>query len=187
METSARIALALALIALVAACRKPADVPRADGSAAPQEARTRPQRIPIYDEEGVRLPQEALPLGTPVPVGLSESSSGKGWIRYSGAVRPDEIIAFYGKYLTLPEGTAPHEVGNSTRFRDARPRQPGNPGRPVEVRVISEQRGTRTGLMIFDLTTIKKAEEKNWEEVPVVDPRKWKPSEPGEKVPSELL
>jgi len=150
-----------------------------------QKVRTPPP--PIYDDEGIRLPQDALPFGTPVPVGLTESSTGRSWVRYSGAVKPSEIVDFYRKYLTLPEGSAPHEVGSSTRFLDARPKQPGNPGRPVEVRVVSEQRGTRTGVVIFDLSTINKDKETDWEKEPIVDPREWKPSKPGEKVPSDLL
>jgi hypothetical protein len=174
--------LALCLVA----CRKP-DVQRTDAVSTTEARKTRPAPPPVYDDEGIRLPQEDLPLGTPVPVGLSSEHEGTGWVRYSGPVHPDEVIAFYRKYLTLPDGMAPHEVGTSTRFLDARPKQPGNPGRPVEVRILRELKAKWSAVLIFDLSAINKAREKDWDAIPLVDPREWKPSKPGEKVPSELL
>jgi hypothetical protein len=55
------------------------------------------------------------------------------------------------------------------------------------VRIVSESRGTRSGVVIFDMSAIDKAKETDWDKVPLVDPRDWKPSKPGEKVPSDLL
>ncbi|MBW2260439.1 MAG: hypothetical protein JRG91_00580 [Deltaproteobacteria bacterium] len=189
MNPHARTLACITLAALLTtpSCKKPEPRQQAGTHAPSQTKKVRPPKTPIYDSEGIRLPQEALPFGTPIPVGLTESATGRTWARYSGPIKPDEIIDFYRKYLTLPEGTAPHEVGSSTRFIDARPKQPGNPGRPVEVRVVSEQRGTRSGVVIFDMSAINKAKETDWEKVPLVDPREWKPSKPGEKVPSDLL
>jgi hypothetical protein len=184
------IRLVVVLLApALAACSSCGKGARTPAPAAPETAAPAPAstRSTVYDDEGIRLPREELAFGTPVPVGLERSTSGKGWIRFSGPVRPREVIDFYRRYLTLPEGTAPHEVGNATQFRDARPRQPGNPGRPVEVRVISEGRGMRTGLLILDIVQLEKAGDKAWEKEPIVDPRKWQPSSPGEKVPSDLL
>jgi hypothetical protein len=185
---SPRITLFVAAVAFAGceSCGRPSPAPAPEATA-PEPVDRRPESEKIRDADGIRLPQEQLAFGTPVPVGLEQTTSGRGWIRYTGPVRPSEVIDFYRKYLTLPEGTAPHEVGDSTRFRDARPTQPGNPGRPVEVRVIDEQKGRRTGLLILDIVALDKNDGKDWESIPLADPRKWKPKEPGEKVPSELL
>lgn len=186
-ESKPALILAVTLVLAPSGCRGKPEPARTDTVTAVQKAGKKLVKIPIYDAQGVRLPQEALPFGTPVPVGLEQEHEGKGWVRWSGSVEPEEVIAFYEKYLTIAEGTAPHEVGNSTRFLQARPRQPGNPGRPVEVRVIDELEARWSAVLIFDLSTINKARETNWDEVPITDPRKWKPSKPGEKVPSDLL
>jgi hypothetical protein len=162
------IRLVVVLLApALAACSSCGKGARTPAPAAPETAAPAPAstRSTVYDDEGIRLPREELAFGTPVPVGLERSTSGKGWIRFSGPVRPREVIDFYRRYLTLPEGTAPHEVGNATQFRDAR----------------------RTGLLILDIVQLEKAGDKAWEKEPIVDPRKWQPSSPGEKVPSDLL
>ncbi len=186
--TRSHIWLLLAVLSTsCSSCKQPDARQQAGTQATSPAKKIRTAPPTVYDDEGIRLPQDALPFGTPIPVGLTESSTGRSWVRFSGPVKPDEVIDFYRKYLTLPEGTAPHIVGTSTNFQDARPKQPGNPGRPVEVRVVSEQRGTRTGLVIFDMSAIEKAKETDWEKVPLVDPREWKPSKPGEKVPPDLL
>jgi len=179
------IAIAAILVALVPGCRKPSVSDRSAAGASRAKP-PRPAKVVVYDAEGVRLPQEDLPLGTPVPVGLSKVTSGRAWVRYSGAIKPAEVVAFYTKYLTLPEGTAPHEVGSSVRFLDARPKQPGNPGRPVEVRVVSELGDTRTGLLIIDAASLAEKAPPG-AAPPLDDPADWKPSFPGEKLPSDLL
>jgi hypothetical protein len=184
---SALVFILVLLLAHCSSCGKPDPRQQAGTYTQTQTKKLRTPPPPVYDDEGIRLPQDALPFGTPVPVGLSESTTGRSWVRYSGAVKPSEVVEFYRKYLTLPEGSAPHVVGSSTRFLDARPRQPGNPGRAVEVRVVSEQRGTRTGLVIFDLSVINKDKETDGDKGLPVDPRDWKPSKPGEKLPDELL
>ena len=174
-----------AILALATGCRPPPQerTPVGSGEQA-DEPEPRPSPPPIYDAQGVRLPQDALSLGTPVPVGLEERSSGTGWVRWEGPVDPDEVTTFYDTYLTLPPLKAPHQVGRSIRYLDARPRQPGNPGRPVEVHVIPEQGGTRCAVTIWDVTVLE--QEQDEEEEPI-DLRDWKPSYPGEKIPSELL
>ncbi len=148
---------------------------------------TTPAIVRKYDDQGIRLPAEALPLGTPVPIGIAQVSTGAGWVRLSGTVKPDEVIDFYRKYLTLPDGTAPHEVGRSTLFRNAHPKQPGNTGRVVEVRVIPEQRGSRTAVLILDQDYADRATQEELEGIKNITPEDWKPSSIGEIPPEELL
>jgi hypothetical protein len=178
-------------LAAVLACAPPAcrDEPqRTELSVAPAEpTRPAPRVVPKYDDEGIRLPADELPMGTPVPLGMSEVATGAGWVRFSGQVEPEEVVEFYRKYLTLPEGTAPHEKGRSILFRQARPRQPGNPGRRVEVRVIPEQAGWRTAVLILDRDLAERRDDRDLSGVKHLTPEQWEPSEPGEVPPDELL
>lgn len=175
------------LVFCAASCGKP---PSQRQSSAPEEtaeAPPPPKPIVKYDEEGIRMPDEALPMGTPIPLGFDQVTEGKGWVRCAGYLDAEQVIRFYRKYLTLPEGTAPHEVGRSTLFREASPKQPGNPGRKVQVRVIPEQGGTRTAVLILDQDYVERMDEEELSGTRLMDPEDWKPSRPGDVPPEDLL
>jgi hypothetical protein len=160
-----------------AAVDGPADAAAAD--------RTGP---PVYkDERGILLPSSELPLGTALPVEMKKVASGRNWSRYEGKWTVKEVLAFYKVYLTLPEGAAMEEKGRAIIFRNARPVLPGNPGRLVEVRVVDERHMKKVAVEIYDLDFKEKQKKTDWSAVPPVDPRKWKPSKPGELPPDEFM
>jgi hypothetical protein len=137
------------------------------------------------DEAGRLLPADDLAFGTPVPRKMKKVVSGKTWCRYEGTWKVEEVLEFYQRYLTLPEYSSMEEKGRSFLFKDAKPREPGNTGRLVEVRVIDEKTRGVTAVMIFDRSQDKIR--KDWDAVPPYDPKTWKPSKPGEPPPDELM
>jgi|GEM_PF-3242687 len=138
-------------------------------------------------EDGILIPDSKFPHGIPVPRGLEIVSTGRTWTRLEGRLKVQDILNFYRKYLTLTYGVAVEEKGRGYVFKNARPLPPGNTGALVEVRIIEEKNRGRVAVEIYDVSFRDMEKGKDWTKVPVVDPRQWKPSKPGELPPDEFM
>jgi hypothetical protein len=143
--------------------------------------------LKVKDERGVLAPQEELPFGVPVPVRMGKVFQGATWCRYEGTWSPEEVLAFYRAYLTLPEGRGAEQRGTAWIFADAHPKSPGNTGRLVEVRVSDEREFGTTAVLIFDVAAKALEKQKEKEVSPPYNPNTWKPARPGDLPPDELM
>ena len=146
-----------------------------------------PAPVVWKDDSGMLKPSDEVPFGVPVPVNMVKAVSGNTWARYEGTWKVDEVLAFYRKYMILPEGGAPHQKGRAYVNSGAAPAPPGKPGRDVEVWVIDEKEFGRTTVTIYEVSSQKTEKQKDWDAVPPSGPPTWKPSKPGEEPPGNLM
>jgi hypothetical protein len=141
---------------LVLACAPTATAPGDGGSGPATDATASTEAAvgrgrPTHDKRGVLVPQKAQALGVALPVGFRKVETSPGSFAYVGEWPPDEVLAFYHKYLECPFVV---ERRNGWTFENATPVAPGDTSRTVDLLIHKRSRNT-TEVIVTDKTAAR--------------------------------